>query len=79
MLWIFGCRLVLEGYIIEFVAENHQAFSKAKAIFREGARGILLQGNPSMDQGFISRRRNVACSFSLIWQCKPLHSREGGL
>jgi hypothetical protein len=34
----FWVQIVLEGYIIEFVAKNHQAFSKVEEIFREGAR-----------------------------------------
>jgi hypothetical protein len=38
----FWVQITLEGYIIEFVAENHQALSKAEAIFREGSRGRLL-------------------------------------
>jgi hypothetical protein len=38
----FWVQTVLEGYIIEFSAENHQYFSKEEAIFKEGARGRLL-------------------------------------
>jgi len=36
----------LEGYIIELATEIHQAFSKSKAIFREGDRGRLLREIP---------------------------------
>jgi hypothetical protein len=42
----FWVQTVLEGYIIDFVAKNHQAFSKSKEIFREGSRGIVLQKIP---------------------------------
>jgi hypothetical protein len=38
----FWVHNILEGYIIEFVAENHQSFSKGEEIFKEGARGRLL-------------------------------------
>jgi hypothetical protein len=31
MLWISWVQTTLEGYIIEFVAENHQSFSKKKS------------------------------------------------
>jgi len=38
----FWVQIVLEGYIINFVVKNYQAFSKSKEIFREGSRGIVL-------------------------------------
>jgi hypothetical protein len=39
-------QITLEGYIIKFVAENHKFFSKEKIVFKEGARGRLLQEIP---------------------------------
>jgi hypothetical protein len=42
----FWVQIVLEGYIIEFSAENRQAFSKDEAIFKEGSRGRLLREIP---------------------------------
>lgn len=39
----FWVQTTIEGYIIEFVVENHQSFSKAEAICYEGARGRLLR------------------------------------
>jgi hypothetical protein len=42
----FWVQTTLEGYIIEFSTENHQSFSKAEAIFYEGARGRLLREIP---------------------------------
>jgi hypothetical protein len=42
----FWVQTTLEGYIIEIVVENHQYFSRDEAIFKEGARGILLQEIP---------------------------------
>jgi len=42
-LWV---HTTLESYIIEFVAEIHQAFSKSKQIFKERARGRLLRELP---------------------------------
>jgi hypothetical protein len=42
-LWV---QTTLEGYIIEFVVENHQVFSKAEVGSREGDRGRLLREIP---------------------------------
>jgi hypothetical protein len=42
----FWVNTTLEGYIIEFVAENHQYFSRAKAYFKKYARGRLLREIP---------------------------------
>jgi hypothetical protein len=42
----FWIHTTLEFYIIEFVVENHQYFSKAEVVFHEGARGRLLQEIP---------------------------------
>jgi hypothetical protein len=36
----------LEGYIIEFATENHQTFLKEEAVFRDIARGRMLQEIP---------------------------------
>jgi hypothetical protein len=38
--------MTLEGYIIEFAAENHQYFSSAKEIFKKGVRDRLLREIP---------------------------------
>jgi phage head maturation protease len=35
--------MTLEGYIIEFAAENHQYFSCLEEIFRKGAHDRLLR------------------------------------
>jgi hypothetical protein len=43
-LWV---QTTLEGYINEFVSNNHQSFLEVKAIFKEGAQGILLREIPS--------------------------------
>jgi hypothetical protein len=42
----FWVSTTLEGYIIEFAAENHQSFSRAEEIFKKGARGRLLREIP---------------------------------
>jgi hypothetical protein len=42
----FWVSTMLEGYIIEFAAENHQSFSWAEEIFKKGARGRLLREIP---------------------------------
>jgi hypothetical protein len=42
----FWVKIVLEGYIIKFSIENHQSFSKAEAVFKEGVRGRLLREIP---------------------------------
>jgi hypothetical protein len=39
-LWV---NTTLEGYIIEFAAENHQSFSWAEEDFKRDARGRLLR------------------------------------
>jgi hypothetical protein len=53
----FWVHNTLKGYIIEFSVENHQSFSKAKALFYEGARGILV------DEDLVGGRRNATDSF----------------
>lgn len=42
----FWVDATLEGYIIEFVAKNHQSFSHAEAIFKFGIRGQILKEIP---------------------------------
>jgi hypothetical protein len=42
----FWVNTTLEGYIIEFVAKNHQSFSQEKVDFKKDARGILLREIP---------------------------------
>jgi hypothetical protein len=42
----FWVSTTLQGYIIEFVAENHQSFSWVEAIFKKDARGRLLREIP---------------------------------
>jgi hypothetical protein len=42
----FWVSTTIEGYIIEFAAENHQSFSRAEEIFKKGARGRLLREIP---------------------------------
>jgi hypothetical protein len=44
---------MLEGYIIEFAAENHQSFSWAEEIFKKGARGRLLREIPLWIKAFL--------------------------
>jgi hypothetical protein len=39
----FWVNTTLEGYIIEFAAENHQYFSWAEEIFKKAARERLLR------------------------------------
>jgi hypothetical protein len=39
----FWVNTTLEGYIIEFIAENYQYFSWAKEIFKKGSRGRPLR------------------------------------
>ena len=52
--------MTLEGYIVEFVAENHQHFSWDEEIFNKGVRRILLREILlwikafSMDEGMIT-------------------------
>jgi hypothetical protein len=50
----FWVQTTLEGYIIIFVLENHQSFSKAEVIFKEGSRGILLQEIPLWLKKFLA-------------------------
>ena len=42
----FWVEMNLNRYIVEFVAECYQSFSKAEAIFRSGLRGKLLKEIP---------------------------------
>ena len=42
----FWVSTTLEGYIIEFAAENHQYFSWAEEIFEKGTRGRILREIP---------------------------------
>jgi hypothetical protein len=42
----FWVNTTLEGYIIEFAAENHQYFSWAEVDFKKDARGRLLREIP---------------------------------
>jgi hypothetical protein len=39
----FWVNRTLQGYIIKFVAENHQYFSQEEADFKKYARGRLLR------------------------------------
>jgi hypothetical protein len=56
----FWVNTTLEGYIIEFAAENHQYFSWAEEIFKKGAWGRLLREIPLwikvflMEEGMIT-------------------------
>jgi hypothetical protein len=51
---------MLEGYIVEFVAENHQSFSRVEEIFKKGASDRLLREIPLwikvflMEEGMIT-------------------------
>jgi hypothetical protein len=42
----FWVNTTLEGYIIEFAAQNHQYFSRAEEDFKKGARRIMLREIP---------------------------------
>jgi hypothetical protein len=42
----FLVSTTLEGYIIEFAAENHQYFSHTEVIFKKYIRGRLLREIP---------------------------------
>jgi hypothetical protein len=42
----FWVSTTLEGYIIKFLAENHQSFSRAEEIFKKDAKGRLLREIP---------------------------------
>jgi hypothetical protein len=42
----FWFNATLEGYIIEFAAENHQSFSQAEEDFKKDSRGRLLREIP---------------------------------
>jgi hypothetical protein len=42
----FWVNTTLEGYIIKFVVENHQYFSRAEAIFKKYSRGRFLREIP---------------------------------
>lgn len=39
----FWVQTTIKGYIIEFIAESHQSFSKVDDVFRVGLRGKLLK------------------------------------
>jgi len=43
-LWV---HITLEGYIIEFPAENHKYFSKEEVVLYEGPKGRLLHEIPN--------------------------------
>jgi hypothetical protein len=45
----FWVNTTLEGYIIEFAAENHQSFSWEEVDFKKDARGRLLREIPLVD------------------------------
>jgi hypothetical protein len=45
--------MTLEGYIIEFAAENHQYFSWVEEIFKKGACGRLLREIPLWIKAFL--------------------------
>jgi hypothetical protein len=49
----FWVTTMIEGYIIEFAAENHQSFSQAEEIFKKGARGRLLREIPLWIKAFL--------------------------
>jgi hypothetical protein len=42
----FWVQTTLEGYIIEFSAENYQLFSKVEEVFYEGDQGRLSRETP---------------------------------
>jgi hypothetical protein len=42
----FWVSTTLEGYIIKFIAKNHQCFSHAEVIFKKDTRGIILREFP---------------------------------
>jgi hypothetical protein len=58
----FWVNTTLEGYIIEFAAENHQSFSRVGADFKKDARGRLLREIPMwikvflMEEGMLTIR-----------------------
>jgi hypothetical protein len=45
----FWVNTTLEGYIIEFAAENHQSFSREEEDFKKYTWGRLLERNSPMD------------------------------
>jgi hypothetical protein len=45
----FWVNTTLEGYIIEFAAENHQYFSWEEAGFQERRKGKTVERNPPVD------------------------------
>jgi hypothetical protein len=42
----FWVDTTMEGYIIEFTAENHLSFSQEKVIFKKGVQKILIREIP---------------------------------
>jgi hypothetical protein len=58
----FWVSTMLEGYIIEFVAENHQSFSWEEEIFKKGARGKLLREIPMWIKVFLMEERMLIMS-----------------
>jgi len=36
----------MEGYIVEFVVKNHQYYSRAEEMFKDGARGRMIREIP---------------------------------
>lgn len=43
----------MEGYIVEFVAESYQYFSKAEVVFGSGLRGRLMKEVPTWIKMFM--------------------------
>jgi hypothetical protein len=56
----FWVHMTLEGYIVEFAAENHQYFSRVEEIFKKGVCDRLLREIPLwikvflMEEGMIT-------------------------
>ena len=42
----FWVQNTFEGYIIKFAAENHQSYSLAEVVFKDGVRGRLIREIP---------------------------------
>jgi len=52
----FWVNMTLEGYIIEFIAENYQFFSWVEEIFKKGSCGIPLREIPLWIKAFLMER-----------------------
>jgi hypothetical protein len=62
----FWVSTMLEGYIIEFAAENHQYFSWAEEIFKKGVRGRILREIPLWIKVFLIEEGMLIMSLTEI-------------